>query len=829
MSFAFSSTAGAGTVSVTKGSTAITGTGTAFNTDFTIGCAISVAGVQYVLSVITSATAATLAVAYTGTTNAAAAYLKTLLITQSGTDTDLSGLSGISGVTVLTTGAGEYARKVYNYNGMKLAVSGTLSIDPYTEELITSATGDSLLVTGSGTLNINGSMTINSITKYTQRRWFTAITRYEFNTAIFRVQSGGKFNWVGGEMLVPGGYIFDSGSNVNITQGVLDNLWFYKDGSNSPVDQQIRQSSALLNINGLIFKRGAFTIITIPAALVGYAPQHCRRSITFSSSTPKVIIPIVGYNTDGSNQLDVGMWQGAWSHLTNAVNGTAMLVGPHLSGNTASYGRVAVFQTFNPMITTAAMAPISGASVYIRDTNNTKRKNYTSDGYVNGDDTADKVYVAATGAGGNLTSALTIFTGAVSVLSGGGTADAANTGAYAWDYRCKSGTTADDFDVYVWHYSYLLSKYTIIAKGGANGSVVTSGTVMLADSNVVLSSSAAAALTTISTASNFYDYAKYHKCQATQANLETNGIGNLIVTLNGTTINAGAYNVTIDAAAASVFVVAGSTITIKASTFTGNIITTGTVSFANGAGIIGAYTDASGSHTSITVSGLVTGSRIQLYDTTDASEIYNAVVSDTYVIVPITTTGTKSIRLRVAHCSGATAKAEVLQTGVLTSTGLVFAVSQVNDSVYNANAINGSTCTEFTGDYPNLQIDVSDPDHVTTVQRVYAWYVDNNMTSSGIANFFGGIVAEDSLNYHIVTAILNLHLDNVSLSPVIVAGARFVRDDGLSVIAATSNSMQIDSGKAYIANSDSISTSLTTLQTTADKINSKTKLIPATL
>lgn len=819
MSFALSSASGAGTVSVTNGSTTLTGTGTAFNTDFTIGCSISVAGVQYVLSVITSATAATLAVAYAGTTNASAAYLKTLLITQSGTDTDLSGLSGISGVTVMSTGTGEYARNIYNYAGMKLTVSGTLSIDPYTEELVTSATGNALLIPSGGTLNINGSMTLNSITKYTQRRWFTEITSYDFNTPAVRVQSGGTLNWVGAEMLVPGGFTFDSGSTVNITQGVLDEMRKFKNGSGQGIDQQIRWSSSGVNVSGLILKRGLMTLIAIPASLNGYAPQHCTRAICTSSSTPKIIIPVNGFNTDGSNDLDVGMRGGSWVHLTNPSNGTAMTVGPHLPND---YGRVAVWQTFNPVVTTAAMAAISNASVYIRDTNNTKRKNYTSDSYVNGDDTADKVYVAATGAGGNLASALSLFTGAVSVLSGTGTSDPPNTGAYSWDYRCKSGNTTDDFDVYVWHYSYLLSKYTIIAKGGANGSVVTSGTAMLADSTVILSSSAAAALTTISTASNLYDRAKYYKCQTVQANLETNGIGNLIVTLNGTTINAGAYNVAIDAAAASVFVIAGSTITIKASTFTGNIITTGTVSFANGATISGYYVDSTGTHVLLSVTGLVAGSRIQLYNTTDASEIYNAVVAGTSYSQFITYTSDKTIRLRVAYVSGVTAYNEYQTLGVLTSNGLGFVVAQTLNTVFNANAVSVTTGSEFSTDYAQVRVNITDPDAQTSVQRLYSWYCYNNTTSLGIANFFGGITAQDTLNYVVNTAVVNLQLFNVNTAAAILTGARLVRDDGLTVIAASSNSLQIDPGKAYVANSDAIQVSLAS-------VKSNTNLIPALL
>jgi hypothetical protein len=76
------------------------------------------------------------------------------------------------------------------------------------------------------------------------------------------------------------------------------------------------------------------------------------------------------------------------------------------------------------------------------------------------------------------------------------------------------------------------------------------------------------------------------------------------------------------------------------------------------------------------------------------------------------------------------------------------------------------------------------------------------MTADGIRNFFGAITGEDLVNYRINTAVVDMLLDNTAASPVIIASARLYRDDGSTVIAAASGSIQMDPDKAYLAQSD---------------------------
>jgi hypothetical protein len=136
-------------------------------------------------------------------------------------------------------------------------------------------------------------------------------------------------------------------------------------------------------------------------------------------------------------------------------------------------------------------------------------------------------------------------------------------------------------------YSFLLKTDTITINQDTKDFVA-----LLLDSNITESNKATVdAYTEINTAQELYDRA---------ASFLEDNFGtylDFIVTRSGDQIDAGSYNVTIDATAGSVFAVAGNTITIKASTFTGDITTTGTITLANGATFVGTFTDSVGTTT----------------------------------------------------------------------------------------------------------------------------------------------------------------------------------------------------------------------------------------
>jgi hypothetical protein len=208
-------------------------------------------------------------------------------------------------------------------------------------------------------------------------------------------------------------------------------------------------------------------------------------------------------------------------------------------------------------------------------------------------------------------------------------------------------------------------------------------------------------------------------------------------------------------------------------------------------------TSVAGVYTTIVVTNLQAGSRVQVYDVTSSTELYNG-ISGTSITLPVTWAANHNIRVRALYCAGLTARLPFEQSGVLTANGLALQANQVVDAIYVSNAIDGSTVTEYTADYNNVLVNVSDPDGVTTVQRMYAWYMYASTTALGITAYFNAATAEDASNYRINSALINLKMKNMSVNPVVVEGARLYRDDFISIFAVGVGPIQMESGKAYL-------------------------------
>lgn len=312
-----------------------------------------------------------------------------------------------------------------------------------------------------------------------------------------------------------------------------------------------------------------------------------------------------------------------------------------------------------------------------------------------------------------------------------------------------------------------------------------------------------AAYTTLETSAKFYDYSQYWLSLAANMTVAET------ITRSGSLIDAGAYNVTIDATAGAVFSVSGNTITIKASTYTGDMTTTGIITLTNGAEFIGTRTDANGTVAppkTVSVTGITAGSRLQIYNVTTATEIVNDVVSGTSYSATYNegagyTTG-DTVRVRLAYAGASSAKLPYTAQAIAGASGWSILASQQADDVYAAFGIDGATVTEYVADFPNVQIDINDPDGATRVDRLYAWFVYTQASDEdGIRQWFGGIVPEDEANFRIVTSVLDLKIDNASATGVaFVDGRRLYRDDGASPLVASTTgggSIAMFAGKVY--------------------------------
>ena len=177
--------------------------------------------------------------------------------------------------------------------------------------------------------------------------------------------------------------------------------------------------------------------------------------------------------------------------------------------------------------------------------------------------------------------------------------------------------------------------------------------------------------------------------------------------------------------------------------------------------------------------------RLQIYNKTTGLEVYNSDPNSvTYSETYENGTGISandSIRITFTEINGGISFKSFRTVVTASSDG--FSVDASNfissDSVYAANAIDGTTITKFTADYVNDEIDVSASADFSAAEA-YAFYCATLNTSVGIYDFWGGITAIDTGNYRINTSVVNLYIDETQgTSKKQTDEARIFRDDDL--------------------------------------------------
>jgi hypothetical protein len=408
-------------------------------------------------------------------------------------------------------------------------------------------------------------------------------------------------------------------------------------------------------------------------------------------------------------------------------------------------------------------------------------------------------------------------------------------GFYKVDRRGNGNTDADLFTFKFCSYGHMLSSTTQPLKGLGELEV---DWVLFDDALITDTYASAKALTEITDANKFYDRAKAYLVDNFAGETET------IVTRDGNTIDARGYDVVVDDQATNVFAFNGTTITIKATTFVGNIQTTGTITLLNNAQVIGTY----GANTVLPweVTNVEATATLQLYNMTKNLEVENLVVTGT-AGNKVTSSGTytgqevsvgDNIRLRITCQAGTAAFLPYEAFGIATSVGISFEANQVDDTIYNDNGINADNLTTLSADYPNVQIDISDGDGIADAREFYAFYVKQTTTSTGIEQWFGAIDAIDHMNYRVNTSVADIKLQNTGSNPLVISGARIFRDNGTSILHADvgDQPMTQDNGELiqYIKGQvdESLETKLPPAiasDPTISGIDKNSKLIPALL
>lgn len=185
---------------------------------------------------------------------------------------------------------------------------------------------------------------------------------------------------------------------------------------------------------------------------------------------------------------------------------------------------------------------------------------------------------------------------------------------------------------------------------------------------------------------------------------------------------------------------------------------------------------------SVTVSGAVAGSRIQIYDITHSTQLYEGTPTFPYTWADGTAyVSDREIRVRCAYVDGDTAANFIEENWGLTtesSPAISRSLSQSNDAIYNANAIDGSTITTVTIVDGDLLVEVDTGS--ITLQDIYAYETYWLFTSAGIVDEGRFIQAVDTANYKFFDfKIKNVTSPSVPLS--ITGGWAVDGDSGVAI------------------------------------------------
>ena len=516
------------------------------------------------------------------------------IITQTGTDTDISGITGLTGVTVYDN--------VYILDNVFLRVEGTLSFNGYSERIVfvnpdDSSTGldyMSIYVDDGGSLTINCD---NGVATGGFVQTNALLSCIDFGTRSISGPSGAT-NYNGGRKFFsvhPNGFIRLTGVFVgenSRSQGILTSF----DGVAELVDCILLTKTALGNtqysfkgtaliqnstfIGGILTDRGA--TYTFDGFVVGEADAGFLFGGGAVGNTHTTVVDFSTYNTS-SQDLRINM-----SGTTQY--GTVIFVDSQKDANnmivTMSDGSGFNFCVWQSNLTLnfvdTNLAP-KDVKVYAEDVDNGSRFGtvVVSGGTDITDDT--KIYQGVTTSGSISFLPYTAFSteiGGVYTIDNRGDSDGSDFAFKFCDYNSLLGSTMPNLV--------------------GTGVKVVSSTVLPDTSITEPTKATVDAYVTIDDAFELYDRSKSYLFDNFVGETET------IVSRSGAQVVLVDQDLVIDATAGSIFSYSDPTITIKSSTFTGGATaTTGTLTTQNGTLLNGGTFDCdiiydSGASTTIT-------------------------------------------------------------------------------------------------------------------------------------------------------------------------------------------------------------------------------------
>lgn len=240
-----------------------------------------------------------------------------------------------------------------------------------------------------------------------------------------------------------------------------------------------------------------------------------------------------------------------------------------------------------------------------------------------------------------------------------------------------------------------------------------------------------------------------------------------ICTFSGGFLDFGTNTIVLSATQVAPLSTVGSTyfLGIGSGKFVGNI-KAASVSLIDGAttsGIINSGGVITLPDLNVSITNIIAGSRLQIFNVTTGLEVKNEIVAGTtYTEAYQEGTGYSAgnvIRVRLTNAITTTAYLGLETTVIATATGWGVLASQQLDTVYNSIGINGATVTKFSADYTGIDAELNIAQNFT-MHEFYVWWVYNETTAQSIRQFFGGVTALNIANIRINVDVLSLYLDS---------------------------------------------------------------------
>jgi hypothetical protein len=384
------------------------------------------------------------------------------VITQTGTDTDLTGLVGVAGVTNTTSNG----KAIYQIANKQLVIDGTLTMDPEIEEMFFTGYGNVItLEVNNGTFNIGQEINVGAVANR-----FSGGTAIRFDRASdstfaeassdVYVDTGGTLNWYGGSII---------SARQLANYGTLNTYSDSCQWITFSALSQFRIRSSNTSIDGLVTSNGFLVAaIFIPTLFSGWKPFGASKVLSLSFATPAdTWVPVSSFDDRGVNGQSLTFTNDKWGRLINPFSGTSVDIRGNADDSANNKGLWEIRQELTINTKDSSGNSLNGIKAHIADTNNGSRLSSNQIGS-NPSYTADRTYTDTSSSGSvSWDTDGGILVGVI-WRDTGGLRDDDNI----YDYRCISGDDTDDFVANLASYEYNPNTQNLVLKGGADGQVV---------------------------------------------------------------------------------------------------------------------------------------------------------------------------------------------------------------------------------------------------------------------------------------------------------------------------------------------------------------------